>query len=434
MSSPTLTAAPPESPTGLSPSARYLILACAFLGWMFAGTQMSITPLMSRSSTIEMLWPSQIGQKLTKAQDAIAGEWFSWHNAAFLLGAASGGLLFGWLGDQRGRARAMGLSIVCYTLFTTLCYFVTEPEQLLVLRFIACLGVGGMWPNGIALASEAWSDVSRPTLAGVIGTAANVGIVLMFMATIQFPITPDNWRIAMLVGGAPLPLGLFVLYVLPESPRWLAERNQPKTTSKVPVAEVFRPPMLWLTLLGIALSTVPLFGGWGSGNWLIPWADQVGAFSDPALKSWTGVWRSLGGTVGSLLGGWMASLMGRRMSYFAISICALAISEFIYLSLTPLDSRFMPAVCMLGVASGLYFGWMPLCLPEMFPTRVRSTGGGVTFNFGRVLSAIGVYAAGFLIAKNADFGQVGQITSLIYALGIVVILFAPDTSQKKISD
>src|SRR5207244_3533304 len=161
-------------------------------------------PLMSRSSTVEMLWPSQIGQKLTKAQDATVGEWFSWHNAAFLLGAASGGLLFGWLGDRHGRAKAMGLSIGCYTLFTLMCCFVTAPEQLLVLRFVACLGVGGMWPNGIALASEAWSDVSRPTLAGIIGTAANVGIVLMFLATIQYPITPENWRMAMVVGGAPL--------------------------------------------------------------------------------------------------------------------------------------------------------------------------------------------------------------------------------------
>lgn len=411
---------------------------------MFAGVQMAISPLMSGPATINLLWPEQSAKTLSDEQQAEVGKWFAWQNSAFLAGAATGGLLFGWLGDRAGRTKAMGASILCYTVVTGQMYFCKSPEQLLVLRFISCLGVGGMWPNGVALVAEAWSEVSRPALAGLIGTAANVGIVLMALAGVLFPVREENWRWVVLVGASPLPVGLFALAFLPESPRWLAQRalahTQPPAT---PLAEVFRPPLLWLTLIGICLSTVPLFGGWGSGNWLIRWAEQLGT-TDPSFKSWTQLSRALGGTIGSFAGGWVASKVGRRPAYFLISLACVLVSEYIYLGLNPLDkTEFLFWVGMVGVAGGLYFGWMPLCLPEMFPTRVRSTGAGVTFNFGRVLSAVGIFGAGLLVKHFLDgtggkgaavTAQVGAVTSLIYMLGMIVIWFAPDTSGKRMDE
>ncbi|MEX0710971.1 MAG: MFS transporter [Pirellulales bacterium] len=451
-------AVPNIEQTPLSRRARYLVLAVAFLGWMFAGTQMSITPLMSRSATIDLLWPDQQGQALSQEQRELVGLWFSWHNASFLFGAAAGGLLFGWLGDRAGRTRAMAWSILCYSCFSGLSYLVVDPYQLLVLRFLTCLGVGGMWPNGVALVSEAWSEVSRPTLAGIIGTSANVGIVMMGIASIYFRITPESWRWMMLVGATPVVLGIFVWAAVPESPRWAAGRLRTgQVRPPAPVAEIFRPPLLHLTLIGICLGTVPLLGGWGSGNWLVPWADEVGGTADPYLKGWTQVMRSLGGTLGSLAGGWVAGALGRRRSYFLISLASLAISAYIFRGLHPATAGEYsfgdfaegligvgPAIgiasvnlfslwaFMLGVFSGLYFGWLPLCLPELFPTRVRSTGAGVAFNSGRVGAAIGVLGAGELIKSHygGDYGRVGAITSLIYAVGMIVIWLAPKTDEK----
>lgn len=429
-----------SAPTSsLSATGRYVILVTAFLGWFFAGVQMSITPLMSRSATISLRWPEAATGPLSgeekRERESQVGKWFSWFNATFLMGAAVGGLLFGWLGDKAGRARAMGLSILCFTVMSGMGYFARSTEELLAYRFIACLGVGGMWPNGIALASEAWSDVSRPMLAGLIGTAANVGQVGMAMIAIRVPITTESWRWVLLLASTPAVLGLFVLLAVPESPSWLAGRASAKSgKSWGPVAEVFRPPLLWLTLVGICLGTIPLLGGWGSGNWLVPWADQVGATSD--LKAWIQLNRSFGGTISSLLGGWVAGLVGRRKSYFLISLGALVVSEFVYFRLTPADGwLFAAGAFMVGLIAGTFFGWLPLCLPELFPTRVRSTGAGVTFNFGRIASALGVFGAGVLIqAFDGNYARVGQITSLIYVLGMVVILFAPDTSQRKMSE
>ncbi len=407
----------------ISLSGRLLILAAAFLGWLFAGVIMVIIPLAGRSATIEFLGPGC---------EAAVGGWFSWYICAFLLGAACGGLLFGWLGDRFGRARAMGLSILCYSILTGLTYFVEGPEQMVAMRFLACLGVGGMWPNGVALASEAWSNVSRPILAGLIGCSANLGFMFLSLLAIYEPISPDNWRWVMLVGAAPAPLGLLVLWAVPESPRWLAAQEQTlhqKRTS--PIFTVFRPPLLKLTLLGICLGAVPLLGNWGGANWLVPWAGKVGGSADPALKAWTQWTKSGGGVLGSLLGGWIASRMGRRKTYFLISLAALLISFHIYRHLTPGDASFLGWVFVMGFFGILYFGWLPLFLPELFPTQVRATGSGVSFNFGRIATAAGVLGTGALMQWfHGDYAKVGQITCLVYALGMIVIWFAPDTSQK----
>ena len=181
------------------------------------------------------------------------------------------------------------------------------------------------------------------------------------------------------------------LLAVPESPSWLRAGPKPGKAA-APVAEVFRPPLLWLTLIGICLGTIPLLGGWGSGNWLVPWADKVGTTAD--LKAWIQLNRSFGGSISSLLGGWVAGLAGRRLSYFLISLFSLVISEVVYLGLTPADGwLFAAGAFFVGLIAGTFFGWLPLCLPELFPTRVRSTGSGVTFNFGRIASAFGVLGA-----------------------------------------
>lgn len=441
--------APDSNPSlEMSRRDRYVILLAAFLGWMFAGMEMAIFPLAARPATIDLLGRVSEGQ---------LAKWFAWYTCAFLMGAAVGGLAFGWLGDRAGRVKAMAASIIWYSSLTGVSYFSQTAEQLLILRFLASMGIGGMWPSGVSLTSEAWPDVSRPMLAGLIGTAANVGIVLMGVIGFQVAIEPTHWRWVLLVGGMPIFLGFFVLACVRESPEWLLERNRQKTFgSHTPIAEVFKPPLLRLTLLGICLGAIPLLGGWGSANWLIPWAGQVYEKTDPNFKGLTVICRSSGAVLGSLLGGWLASQFGRRSTYFVISLGSLLTSGYLFRNLTPesslspataqLISDYLPWISadkpgllflvwafLLGFVATIYFGWLPLYLPELFPTRARATGSGVTFNFGRIVATAGVLGAGALMVHyKGDYAKVGTITSLIYALGMVVILFAPDTSQKRL--
>src|SRR6185503_16722274 len=147
---------------------QYLVLAAAFLGWMFDGLEMGVFPLVARPALRDLM-PGGT----TLQPDQFVGLWMSYITALFLLGAACGGLVFGWLGDRLGRVRAMTLSILAYSVFTGLCYFATEAWHLGAFRFIAALGMGGEWSLGVALVMECWPARMRPLMAGIIGAAAN---------------------------------------------------------------------------------------------------------------------------------------------------------------------------------------------------------------------------------------------------------------------
>ncbi len=453
----------------ISVTGRYLILIVAFLGWGFAGVHMSIVSIVMRVAVADLLPKG--------TEEGVIGQSFGWQVCAFLFGAATGGYLFGIVGDRIGRARAMAFSILCYSFFSGVTYFANDTGTLLVLRFLTCMGIGGMWPNGIALIAEAWPNVARPILAGVMGTAANVGILCFAIATTFRYVTGDDWRWTMIVGASPLLLGILTLLLVPESPKWLALQRSKNPLAggpeKAGLGEIFRPPVLKTTLIGILLGTVPLFGGWGVSNWAQAWASKAGDHPtvvtqidgepesntstvpgkpDPALKSRATIARSLTGSITSLLGGALASMIGRKLSYGLLCACSLACTQFLFRVDDPASkepffsvnlgftvwqpTEFLFWMGALGFFSGFFFGWLPLCLPEMFPTRVRSTGAGVSFNWGRILTGFGVLvsAAALREAFEGRYADVGQITGFIYAAGIVVILFATKLSGRELED
>jgi predicted MFS family arabinose efflux permease len=414
------------TPPDVSSRARYVVLAACFLGWLFAGIEMSLMPLAARPVAQDMLGAG--------FKEADAGKWLNYFNGSLLLGAAFGGLIFGWMGDRFGRVRAMAWSILCYSGFTGLGYFTATPEQMSALRFLAGLGVGGMWPCAVSLLSEFWADVSRPKMAGILACSANIGYLLVGLMGAQVHVTPNSWRWLMLVGGAPVLLGVCAMFVVPESPKWLATRATENTTKpNEPVAEIFRPPLLRVTIVGFCLAAIPLLGAWSSGKFLMPWADSVA--TDAGFKARTQMIWGGGAALGSLLGGVAASLLGRRLSYFLISLGAFALNAGIYRFASPRDGIFLPWVFVLGFVSTLFFGWLPLFLPELFPTRVRATGTGVSYNFGRFTTAAGVFVAGALMSRfGGDYAKVGAVTSCIYALGVVVIWLAPETTGKELKD
>ena len=139
-------------------------------------------------------------------------------------GAAVGGSLLGNLGDRIGRSRAMGVSVLFYSLFAGLGGLVRTPEQMLLLRFMVGLGVGGVWPNGVALVAECWPNTSRPMVSGILGAGINVGILALSLLGRSYPITVESWRWIFLLATLPTMLGLVIVMMLPESPKWLATR------------------------------------------------------------------------------------------------------------------------------------------------------------------------------------------------------------------
>jgi len=224
---------------------KVLTLVAALLGWLFDGFEMGLFPLIGQPALKDLL-------SHAAASDSDVNKWFGATIAVFLVGAASGGVLFGWLGDKMGRVRAMSISILTYAIFTGACGFATEAWQVAALRFVASLGMGGEWSLGVALVNEVWQAKSRSVTAGLIGAAANVGyllaslvsmIVLGHLTSIQgglqsigipgsavaYLISHSAWRLLMISGALPALLTFGVVFFVPESEKWKAEHARGAT-------------------------------------------------------------------------------------------------------------------------------------------------------------------------------------------------------------
>jgi MFS family permease len=407
-------------------SVRVVVLCAGFAGLLFDGFELGLMPLASLSVSKDLL-----GSAYTPT---LGGDWFARFTAALMFGAACGGILLGSLGDRIGRARAMGVSIVFYSAFAGLGGWAQTQEQMLVLRFLAGLGVGGVWPNAVALVAECWPDKTRPAVAGVMGAAINAGIVMLSQIAQIWPVTEDSWRWLFKLAGAPAVLGVLVLAFLPESPAWLASRGTTNRKREMPLRELFRAPLLQITCIGIMLGSIPLVGAWAASKWMIPWADQIGGASQPDYKAMTQGWWALGATLGSFAGGQIASLLGRRRSYFLISLGSMVMTMAMFQVTAPLRPSFFPIVFVQGFVATLFFGWLPLYLPELFPTQVRAAGSGISYNVGRFATAAGVLTAGLLFsALGGSYASVGTAAALIYGLGMLAIWWAPDTARKSLA-
>lgn len=230
---------------------RNMALTAAFLGWMFDGFEMGLFPLIGKPALQDLLGATTQGDA---AQiKLVLDNWFSVIIATFLVGAATGGVLFGWLGDRIGRVRAMTFSIFTYAIFTGLCGFATEAWHIAILRFIASLGMGGEWALGVALVNELWTKGNRAWVAGAIGAAANIGYLLVgllsiglnsFIGTVRewtmalgastqladWLFAHGGWRFLMISGAFPAMLIFFIRIFVPESDKWEDEKAAGKTS------------------------------------------------------------------------------------------------------------------------------------------------------------------------------------------------------------
>lgn len=223
-----------------SSSGKWLALAAALLGWMFDGMEMGLFPLVARSALGELLG--------TGANENLVATWYGIITATFLIGAATGGVLFGWLGDKIGRVRAMTFSVLMYSLSSGLSAAAGAPWELAVLRFVGALGMGGEWALGVALVMEVWPGASRALLAGFIGAFGNLGYVLCgaislwlnhhgselsdYLVSFGLPanwaatLTANGyWRLLLLMGAGPALLTLLIRMFVPESEKWEAEKE-----------------------------------------------------------------------------------------------------------------------------------------------------------------------------------------------------------------
>ena len=499
----------------------YMALAAALLGWMFDGAEMGVFSMVGQQALKDLM---------SDSTDADRSLWFGVITAGFLVGAATGGVVFGWLGDRIGRVRAMTLSVLVYALFTGLGGFAGSALQLGLLRFIAALGMGGEWSLGVALVMEVWPNRSRAFMAGLIGAAANVGYLLVGVVgiglssillslgswlpslgfsseTTAMLLKNDGWRIMMMLGTTPALLTFFIRIFVPESERWLHEKESGKvnnwanrdligvligaagpmlivylwtaphnTTLRIlgtvaglaialvgytyPVIQYLKrltsqdharsgasphgwKPVLGRMLLGAGLSGVALLGTWGAAQWAPKWSKGLATGDDLIFcAQYTQICSAAGAIVGTILAALAGDWLGRRVTYTLMCITAFISVLAFYLGNTEYGTSFLVGAFFVGVFSASFYGWLPLYLPELFTTNVRATGQGFSFNFGRIIAAVGALQVGNLFLFKYEYGGrvyekeplACSVMALIYIVGVVLIWFAPETKGKPLPE
>ncbi len=179
-----------------------------------------------------------------------------------------------------------------------------------------------------------------------------------------------------------------------------------------------------------------MIGAWAASKWMIPWADKIGGAAQPGYKALTQGYWALGAVLGSFFGAQLAGYARPAAFLFSDQSRFHGADERPLPVHGPLAVRLSAdGVCVQGFIATLFFGWLPLYLPELFPTKVRATGSGIAYNTGRFATAGGVFAAGTLVVWfGGDFAKVGAVMGLIYALGMVAIWWAPETSNKDLPE
>jgi SHS family sialic acid transporter-like MFS transporter len=404
------------------PSARdrWMTLLAAFLGWLFDGFEMGLFPVLARPALRSML---------AGGGEAAVGWWMGTITACFLVGAAAGGFVFGWIGDRVGRVRALSLSIMTYALCTGLGYFAAAPWQLGVCRAVAAIGMGGEWALGVALVMETWPDRYRPRLAGAMGAAGNLGYVVVALVARAVPVTTTSWRWMMLVGAAPALLVFFIRLAVPESQRW--QRSVAAAPSVHPLREIFGKALRRRTLVGIGVAGMALVGSWGSMQWIPLWVDRITGGVRPEAKAMAQILSMLGSATGGLIAPLVANRLGRRRSFFLFCLCALAATAVLFrLMPEQYGAPLLLAIALTGVATATFYGWFPLYLPELFPTRVRATGQGVCYNAGRLVAAVGALVQARLVAAfDGSYAAAGATITLVYAVGLALVWLGPETQE-----
>lgn len=356
----------------------------------------------------------------------------SWIQAAFLIGWAVGGAVFGRLGDRIGRSRTMALTILVYAVFTGLSAFATQWWHLLIFRFVAALGIGGEWAAGSSLVSETWPKVWRPWLSAVLQSAYQVGYMIAAVAALLFALwfQPGQVRYVFLIGALPALLVFWIRRAVPEPAQWekaASERAHPG------VPELFQGRMLPVTVVSLLLCSAALTGVWA----LVFWFPQQ-LRSLPDIQSWTPKSREafvqqavLFCIASGMVGNFFAAAIARRMGY-RISMAAMFIGSAAFMMATygiPRDHveimYWLPWAHFF--AQGI-FGLFPLYIPPLFPVLLRATGAGFCYNFGRIVAAGGTVVFG-LVSKVGDTRVALYYVGMLYIPAVVIALLAPEPRE-----
>jgi MFS family permease len=451
---------------------QWLVLLIASLGWVFDVFEGQIFVASMRDAMPDLL-----------GVNADDGSVSAWNNIAFgffLLGGAVGGVFFGVVSDRIGRSKTMIYTILFYSMFTCLSAFAQEAWQMVALRFLVAMGVGGEWAVASAMVAEVMPARSRAVMgsifhaSSVFGTLLAAATIAMLIGNVELNAQIaeagyDPWRIGFAIGVLPALLTLWIRWKLREPDSWVRAQERAKNdASQKPgrLGELFAAPQLRATLVGVTLATIGLVTFWGIHIYgknallrnaqadvlreadLVPPSPDASAQQQSvyqAAKTATlgtdenkarvkraemlsMVLNTIGGGLGLVLFGWISNMLGRKGAFIFYHVIAFALVLLLFKVLLPGGASSTTLAFVLPFFGfftlGMHAGYA-VYFPELFPTRLRGTGAGFCFNMGRLGTALAFFVFGFLI-QIAPETQALWLSPL-YLLGAVVVLFGRET-------
>jgi MFS family permease len=345
-----------------------------------------------------------------------------------LLGAFVGGIFSGVLADYFGRVKMLMFTMIWYGIFTAACGFAQSYEQLLILRTLTGIGLGGEWGVGAALVSEYWPDRHRAKATCLVHSGWPLGYGLAAVAFIF--ISPTyGWRGLFWVGVIPAFIAIIVRLSVPEPELWLeakkrrAEGQGGDADSKFPLATLFSRQYIRLTLLAIVLAAGALMAYQGAATWLPTYLAKTKGLNIARTGSFI-IILNLGAFLGYQFFGWLADVKSRRFA-FTIGMSGAIVATLIYVMIGNLQALlyFGP---VFGFITYGFFGIFGAFISELFPTKARATATSLIFNCGRLPAMMAPYLIG-VVAQTRGLGF-GLGTTIVYdMLALVGLFFLPET-------
>jgi MFS family permease len=421
---------------------QWRTLVAANLGWLFDGFETYALLLTVAPAMHALLAPAEFAHIPAYAGTVVA---------ITLLGWGIGGLCGGIFADYFGRKRTMIYAILSYALLTGLTALSFNWISFAILRFLVGIAIGSEWATGTSIMAELWPQHARGKGAGLMQCGLGIGFFLAsFLWLFVGGFGPQAWRLMFLIGILPAFLTLWIRASIDESQSWkrtdarrrdaLARKDagaalstDEQALTRFTVADLFADPQTRRhTILAFLMSLSTTLAWWGISSWVPPYvaaAAVKAGLPGPQWASYAGMTYNLGAILGYVGLGFLADRFGRKpvvMSYFAASLL-----------LTPvlfMWTHDLTLLLVVAAVNGFFtlgqYSWMPVWLPELFPTRSRATGIAFSFNAPRFIAFLGPLFAGTLIVEFGGYSHDAMSIALIYVLGFAVAPFLPETRGK----
>jgi MFS family permease len=352
------------------------------------------------------------------------------------------------MADYIGRKRTMIVAIIAYSIATGLSAFAYDWVSFVALRFLVGVAIGSEWATGSSMLAELWPDRARGKGAGIMQCGLGLGFFLASFTWLFLSQTgPGAWRYMFAAGVLPALLTLWIRRAIPESKIWEAtnqKRREAIELKKSGVAlgkgadkltrftlfDLFSDPGLRKrTVVVFLMSLTTTVGFWGISTWVPPFIGSLAVKEGLNAAQWAS-YAGMAYTVGSVLGylslGFLMDAYGRKPMTIAFFVLAFALTPVLFFMTTDLRLLLLLSTLNAFFSNGQYT-WMPVWLPELYPTRMRATALAFAFNGPRFIAFLGPLLAGTMIAEFGGFGYAAMVLASIYIVGIIAACFLPET-------